>query len=126
MPDLAAIPAGAEQRLAADDDASADPDLARNVDEVRRPREPAGAVFGDRREVRVVADVDRSGAEAERAAERLGDGDVAPAQVRRFSDDAGGHVDEPGDGDRDAATTGAGRLRREARRPRAVRQSLMP
>ena len=93
---LAAVPARPEQGFPVDDDAPADPDLAGDVNQVGGAGPVPGAVLGDRREVGVVADVDLDAADlasAQHPRERLGDGDVTPAQVGSLGDDAGDHVD---------------------------------
>src|SRR5216683_2557951 len=96
VPDFSAVPARAEQGLAASDHAAADSDLSGDVDEVRRSGVAADAVLGDRRAVRVIASRDRCGAPVQVLAERGEDRDVVPAEVRRAAHDAMGLVHQAG------------------------------
>jgi hypothetical protein len=61
LPDLAAIPARAEQGLAMHDHAAADADLACDVDEILRAGVAAHPVLGDCGPVRVIPDGDDPG-----------------------------------------------------------------
>jgi hypothetical protein len=61
VPDLAAIPARAEQGLAMHDHAAADADLACDVDEILRAGVAAHPVLGARGPVRVIPDGDDPG-----------------------------------------------------------------
>ena len=88
VPDLAGEPARAGERLAVDDQAPADPDLAGEEQDVLRADGGAPAQLGQRAEVGLVGHGDRQ-RRPERVGQALGQRHVAPAEVRRHRDDAG-------------------------------------
>ena len=96
--ELAAEPVRAAEQPSAEHDAAPDADLAEDADEVVDPDRGARPVLGERREVRLVLDVD---GQPETRLELVADGDAVPAEVRREHDGPGGLLDEPGDGHRD-------------------------
>jgi hypothetical protein len=99
VPELAAEAAVAAEQLAAEDDAAADPDLARGVDEVAVAGGRAFPPLGERGEVGLVVDPERERRRVDPLAEQLDDRDVSPMQVRRDQQGAVLDVDEAGQRD---------------------------
>ena len=105
VPDLAREPAGAGERLAVDDQASADADLAGEEEDVLRADGGAPAQLGERAEVGLVGHGDRQRRPPSAYGRTLGQRHVAPAEVRRHRHDAGvaAHDADHADADADHA-----------------------
>ena len=109
MAGLAGVPGGAEPRLAAEDHAEPDPDLAGHEQQVGDAGVGTAPVFAEGAEVGLVGDRHRD-AEAEARRQQVAERHVAPTEI-------GGEVDEsvgrPGDADDGDADPGEAMLLRE-------------
>ena len=98
MADLAAVTGGAAPGAAADDEAAADPDLARHVQDVIDADRCPSSMLGQHAEVGLVADRDGH-LQAERPGQSRPERDVEPAEVRGHRDEPVAAAHDAGDGD---------------------------
>ncbi|KRT63127.1 MAG: hypothetical protein XU10_C0015G0048 [Chloroflexi bacterium CSP1-4] len=100
MADLTAVPGHPGERLAIDDQATADADFSGDEQDVVHAHGRPPPDLGQRADVRLVGDGDGRG-RVERSRESLTEGDITPAEVRCHRDEPVGAPDDADDGHAD-------------------------